>query len=220
MALHFSTAIFDMDGTLLGTERLAVEALTLAFAEHDVSVPPLALEHVIGLAGNDTRAYLAQFSPAGVDAEQSLRRGSELIKARIAEHGMPVKSGVLNLLAYLHARGTALGVATSTRAATAMDHLQHAAIAHYFGTVIGGDDVENAKPHPEIYLRVLARLGASAADAIAIEDSDHGIKSAYAAGLRVIYVPDIKPLPATVRELVHREYATLDELHAELVQVS
>lgn len=218
MRLQFSTVIFDMDGTLFATEQLAVEALATAFAEHGVRVPLPALEHVIGLAGRDTRAYLGQFAPAGVDAEQILRRGSELIKAEIERRGMPVKAGVLDLLAHLHSCKMAMGVATSTRTATAMDNLHRAGIAHYFSAVIGGDAVENPKPHPEIYLRVLAKLATSPTDAIAIEDSDHGIKAAHAAGVRVVHVPDIKPIPPSIKELVHREYATLGELHAELLQ--
>lgn len=218
MRLRFSTVIFDMDGTLFATERLAVDALATAFAEHGVCIPAAALEHVIGLAGKDTHAYLCQFAPIGADPEHILRRGSELIRAELETRGMPVKPGVLPLLAHLHERETAMAVATSTRTATAVDNLRRANIAHYFRTVIGGDAVENTKPHPEVYVRALAQLGTSPIDAIAIEDSDHGIASAHAAGLRVVYVPDIKPIPASIKRLIHREYATLADLHAELVQ--
>jgi len=220
MGLRFTTVIFDMDGTLFDTERLAVQALATAFGEHGVTVPAHAFEHVIGLASKDTRAYLSRFAPAGIDAEGILRRGGELIEARLSRDGMPMKSGVANLLAYLHGRGTALAVATSTRTASAMRNLQRANIAHYFGAVVGGDAVPNAKPYPDIYLRALSELERSADEAIAIEDSDHGIKSAHAAGLRVICVPDIKPIAAAIQALAHRQYHSLDELHAELVQAS
>jgi beta-phosphoglucomutase-like phosphatase (HAD superfamily) len=113
-----------------------------------------------------------------------------------------------------------MAVATSTRTATAMDNLRRAGLAHYFGAVIGGDAVPNAKPAPDVYLRALAELRAAPDDAIAVEDSDHGIKSAHAAGLRVIFVPDIKPIAAAIEDLAYRRYATLDELHAELERAS
>jgi HAD superfamily hydrolase (TIGR01509 family) len=149
-----------------------------------------------------------------------MQRGGELVRARIAQEGLPIKSGVLKLLAYLHRRGTTMAVATSTRTATAMDNLRRAGIAHYFGAVTGGDAVQNAKPAPDVYLRALSELGAAPDDAIAIEDSDHGIKSAHAAGLRVIFVPDIKPIAPAIEGLAYRRYATLDELHAELERAS
>jgi HAD superfamily hydrolase (TIGR01509 family) len=220
MDLHFSTAVFDMDGTLFGTERLAIDALATAFSEHGVQIPSHALEFVIGLASKETRAHLAQWAPPGVDPEQIMQRGGELVRARVAQEGLPIKSGVLKLLAYLHGRGTTMAVATSTRTATAMDNLRRAGIAHYFGAVIGGDAVQNAKPAPDVYLRALSELGAAPDDAIAIEDSDHGIKSARAAGLRVIYVPDIKHIAAAIEDLAYRRYATLDELHDELARAS
>jgi len=220
MDLRFSTAIFDMDGTLFGTEQLAIDAMVMAFSEHGVQIPSHALEFVIGLASKETRAYFAQLVPPGVDPEQIMQRGGELVRARIAQEGLPIKSGVLKLLAYLHGRGTTMAVATSTRTVTAMDHLRRAGLAHYFGAVIGGDAVQNAKPAPDVYLRALSELRAAPDDAIAIEDSDHGIKSAHAAGLRVIFVPDIKPIAAAIEDLAYRRYATLDELHAELERAS
>jgi HAD superfamily hydrolase (TIGR01509 family) len=220
MDLHFSTAVFDMDGTLFSTEQLAIDALATAFSEHGVQIPLQALEFVIGLASKETRAYFGQLVPTGPDPEQVLRRGGELFRARIDQDGVPIKSGVLKLLAYLHRRGTTMAVATSTRTATAMDNLRRAGIAHYFGAVIGGDAVPNAKPAPDVYLRALSELRAAPDDAIAVEDSDHGIKSAYAAGLRVIFVPDIKRIASAIEDLAYRRYATLDELHAELAQAS
>jgi beta-phosphoglucomutase-like phosphatase (HAD superfamily) len=69
--------------------------------------------------------------------------------------------------------------------------------------------VAQGKPHPDIYLKALSELRASPEDAIAVEDSDHGIQSAAAAGMRVIHVPDIKQIDADTMARVHRKYASL-----------
>jgi HAD superfamily hydrolase (TIGR01509 family) len=217
MPLSFQAVIFDMDGTLFGTEQLAVEALHAAFLEHHVALEAAALHAVIGRAGREARAYLGQFAPAGVPIDEILERGRQLIAACIERDGLPVKPGVSELLPHLGARGTALGLATSTRTAVALDHLRRARLDSYFAAVVGGDRVEHPKPHPEVYLTALRELGVAAAQAIAVEDSDLGIEAAHAAGLRVIHVPDIKPIDATTKALIHREYATLGGFLDELV---
>lgn len=217
MSLTFQAVIFDMDGTLFGTEQLAVDALQAAFREHGVEVPTAVLHTVIGRSGRETRAFLAQLAPPEVAIEAILERGRVLIEARIDREGLPVKPGVAELLPHLSERGIAVGLATSTRTATARANLRRAGLAPYFTVVVGGDRVVNAKPDPEIYLTALRELGVAAADAIAVEDSDLGIAAARAAGLRVIHVPDIKQIDAATRALVHREYATLRVLFDELV---
>lgn len=216
MPLDFLAAVFDMDGTLFGTERLAIDGLQVAFAEHGVRVSPETLETVIGCSGPKTRAFLGSLVPPGLGVDTILRRGTELIRARIEREGLPVKPGVELILRFLRARGIAMGLATSTRSATARDHLKRAKLDGYFAVVVGGDDVEQHKPHPEVYLRAVAELGTTPAKAIAVEDSDLGIQSASAAGLRVIHVPDIKRIDAHTRSLIDREYPTLVHLHDAL----
>jgi HAD superfamily hydrolase (TIGR01509 family) len=217
MPLTFRAVIFDMDGTLFGTERVAVDAFAAAFREHGVVVSPAVLETTIGRSGKETRAFLEQFVPAGVGIEQVLERSRALFEAHLDREGMPVKPGVSELLPRLRSRSVALGLATSTRTAVALAHLRRASLCGYFTVVVGGDQVEHAKPHPEIYRKALAALGVPVAEAIAVEDSDLGIRAAAAAGLRVLHVPDVKPIDAASRRLIHREYASLRVFSDELV---
>jgi HAD superfamily hydrolase (TIGR01509 family) len=219
MQLSFTAVVFDMDGTLFGTERLAIDALHGAFGEHGVAVPLVALESVIGRGGKETKEYLGRFAPAGVGIDLVLRRGRALYEARIESEGMPIKPGVIELLDYLRDRRIAIGLATSTRTDVAIDNLRRAELTGYFDTVVGGDQVEYVKPHPGVYVKALRQLEAVAAQAIAVEDSDLGIQSAHAAGLRVIYVPDIKRLEAGTRSLLHVESATLRDLPHALVSM-
>jgi HAD superfamily hydrolase (TIGR01509 family) len=214
--MNFTTTIFDMDGTLFDTERIALDAWQTAFREQGAEVPRQALEAVIGVDGKGTKAFLSRFVPAGVGIEDLTKRTVAVMNRHIEQHGFPVKVGAVELLAYLKARGATIGLATSTSTDRAQSNLKRAGLAGYFRAVIGGDQVERGKPHPDIYLKALAVLGAAPADAIALEDSDYGIQAAFAAGLRVIHIPDIKRIEAETMACVHRQYATLLDFKEEI----
>jgi HAD superfamily hydrolase (TIGR01509 family) len=207
--MHFTTAIFDMDGTLFDTEQLTMNALQVVLGRYDLAIPRQALESVIGLDGKRTEAVLMRFIPPSIGVERILKPASALIGSEIEARGLPLKKGAREVLAYLKARGTAVGLATSTSTERARDNLRRSNLADYFQTTIGGDQVAQGKPHPDIYLKALAELHASPEDALAVEDSDHGIQSAAAAGMRVIHVPDIKQIDAETMARVHRKYDSL-----------
>jgi HAD superfamily hydrolase (TIGR01509 family) len=214
--MRFTTAIFDMDGTLFDTERLAIDALQEIFREYDLEIPRQTLETVIGGGTEAARNFLRRFTPSNIEVDVILRRTGATMKKNIEEHGLPVKPGAVELLTLFRDRGITIGLATSSKTDYALDNLRRVNIADYFQSVIGGDLVDRSKPHPDIYLKALAELQTAPNDAIALEDSDHGIQAAHAAGLRVIHVPDIKRIDEKTRACVHREYASLLEFRDEI----
>jgi HAD superfamily hydrolase (TIGR01509 family) len=214
--MRFTTAIFDMDGTLFDTERLAIDALQGAFREYDLEVPRQTLETLIGGGTEAARSFLSHFTPPDIEVDVILRRTGVTMKKNIEEHGLPVKPGAIELLTLFRDRGIAIGLATSSRTKHALDNLKRVNIADYFQSVIGGDLVDRSKPYPDIYLKALAELRVGPNDAIALEDSDNGIQAAHAAGLRIIHVPDIKRIDEKTRACVHREYASLLEFRDEM----
>ena len=214
--MQFSTAIFDMDGTLFDTERIALDSWQTALREHGVEVSQRTLESVIGVDMAGTKAILSRLLPASVEIDDLTKQAVALSKRYIEHHNLPVKEGVVELLSHLKARGTSIGLATTTFTERALANLQRSALAGYFQAVIGGDQVERGKPHPDIYLKALEALRAEPGDSLAFEDSDYGIKAAFAAGLRVIHIPDIKQIDDETRTLVHREYATLLDFRDEI----
>jgi beta-phosphoglucomutase-like phosphatase (HAD superfamily) len=86
-----------------------------------------------------------------------------------------------------------------------------------FDVVVAGDDVANAKPHPEPYLTAAARLGVDIAECVALEDSEPGVASADAAGATVFALPLHIPLPPSPAYLLRDSVPTLAELTAVLV---
>jgi HAD superfamily hydrolase (TIGR01509 family) len=214
--MHFTTAVFDMDGTLFDSERLAIECWQAAFREFGVLITSSELEAVIGVDGPTTRAYLNRYVPEGAGFDELMLLARAIRQERVAAHGLSLKPGAVELLSLLHERGIKIGLATTTHTERTLDNLHGAGIARFFRAVICGDQVAQCKPSPEIYLKALAELQAACVDAVALEDSVHGIIAAHAAGMRVIHIPDIKKIDAVTERLVHRQFDSLLDLHNEI----
>jgi len=191
-----------MDGLLLDSERACVVAFkdtTAAFALPPM--PEVALA-CIGLRTDGVKATLKAALNGRADPERFYTAWGQRISTAFAR-GIPVKSGVLDLLKALQAQGTPCAVATSTRTAHAEENLQNAGLRRYFSVVIGGEQVKNGKPEPDIYLKAAEALGVQATDCVAFEDSDPGACAAIASGATVVQVPDVKPPSAAVRAMGH-----------------
>lgn len=98
----------------------------------------------------------------------------------------PPCAGLLPLLDWTMAGGWKIGIATSGRSDLIAEWLRRHRLERYIHEVVGADLVSRAKPHPDVYLSLMDRLGATAGASIAIEDSTNGARAARAAGLPVI----------------------------------
>jgi HAD superfamily hydrolase (TIGR01509 family) len=141
--------------------------------------------------------------PRNVDFKLFSGRWYENYKKRIHNEPLPLKEGVLDLLDFLASRQLPLAVATSSNTDRAVEKLQSADILHWFKIVVGGDRVEQSKPHPDIYLKAAELAGVKPETCLALEDSENGVRSALAAGMTVIQVPDLVPPSLSLKALKH-----------------
>ncbi len=205
-----------MDGTLLDTERLAARAWPVAAASLNLEFDPALVDAMIGRNRRDCTVLIAQRHgpsyPATALQDAMLVAYEHLIDAE----GLTLKPGVLALTDTLAARGVPLAVATSTRRARALAKLERAGLADRFAHVVGGDEIAQGKPAPDIYLEVASRLGLAAVDCLAIEDSATGYRSAHAAGMTVLLVPDMGDPAAALAPHVPTVLASLGDVEAWL----
>lgn len=112
-----------------------------------------------------------------------------------------------------------MAVATSSRSGYAIHNLEEAGIYGYFDGAIFGDMVQRAKPDPEIYLKACEAIKIRPKCSIALEDAPAGIRSAYAAGMIPVMIPDLVEPDEEIKALVYRQFKTLHEVIGLLEQM-
>lgn len=194
--------VFDMDGTLLDTERLSQRAWHESLERFDLAFDP---DWYLTLIGRDwpTCERIVHKTFADRVDTRLLTRDLRQTYDRLIAAGVPERAGATQLVAGLAEAGVTLALATSTGTAMAEHKLASTGLRPYFEVVIGGDQVARGKPDPEIYLRAAERLGRPAASCYAVEDTPTGFRAAHAAGMRTLLVPDIVQPPADVAALAH-----------------
>ena len=134
-------------------------------------------------------------------------------REKINSVGLPVKDGLFNLLDYLKTTNLKLAVASSSATSLVVTNCERVGIdAKIFTSIIGGEKVTHSKPHPQTYLNACEVLKISPEDAIAIEDSDHGITSAFNAGLKPILIPDIKKPTDDALQMAYKTCSSLNDV--------
>ena len=185
---RYAAAVFDLDGTLVDTEGMANAAGVDAVRDVDASVDLAFFEGLAGVHDAERERRLAERigaeAAAGVMADWFARFEAAM------RAGIPVMAGAEALLARLAAAGVPIALVTSSQARHAALKLEVTGLARFFDVVVSVDDVSRAKPAPDPYLMAAERLGVAPGACIAFEDSDTGARSAHAAGMTVVQVPD------------------------------
>ena len=184
----YDALFFDLDGTLIDTESIAITTGIAAFAAHGHEVDEPFMHRLIG-KDEPTAATLIRAALPEADLQAINRHWRAGFDAMV-ETGLPLKPGAVELLA-----GPALPrvLVTSTNRDGAHRKLHIAGIAQSFAHVVTLNDVEAPKPAPAPYLLAARLLGVQPARCLVFEDSETGAEAAFRAGCVVVQVPDIAP---------------------------
>jgi len=187
-----AAVLWDLDGTLVDTEPYWIEAEFELVQEHGGS---WSHEHALNLVGSDlldSGRYIREHAGIDVEPAQIVEELLDKVVVRV-ERTVPWQPGAAELLADLRAHGVRCGLVTMSYRRFVRPILERLPEGT-FEVVVTGDAVSQGKPHPEAYLRAISLLGVSAADTLAIEDSNTGTRSAVAAGCTVLVVPNHVPV--------------------------
>ena len=195
-----TTLLFDVDGTLAETEEIHRQSFNKAFAKSglDWEWSPALYAQLLTVTGGKERIryYLDRYQPgfeAPVQLEEyiaGLHAAKTDIYTRVVASGeVPLRPGVKRLLQEARRAGLRLGIATTTTPANVTALLNHSLAAGaegWFDVIGAGSVVPAKKPAPDIYYYAMEKMGVTAHECLAFEDSENGLRSALDAGVRTL----------------------------------
>lgn len=212
------TIVFDMDGTLIDSEVMILDAWKEIASQNNIADIEQTLIKCIGITTKETKAVFRQIYGDDFPYEMYSKMASTLYRTKIEKNGIPVKPGVYELFDFLKENHYRIGLASSTRVDVVKSEMKSIGLLDAFDVIVGGDMVTHSKPHPEIFLKSCELLSTAPCDCYAVEDSPNGIRSAYHAGMKVLMVPDLLPPDAEIRQLLNKECKDLLEVRQTLAE--
>lgn len=204
--------IFDLDGTLIDTEKLYRKYWPMALADYGYE---LSDERALMLRSLGRPFAPAQFKEwYGEDFDYNLvrKRRKEYVEGYIEKNGVELRPGVEEILEYLKDKKITVAIATATDYERTDKYLNMTGIREYFEHIICATMVEHGKPAPDIYEYACSKLNADPSDCFAVEDAPNGVKSAYAAGLNVIFVADQAPADDSIRDMLYADLPVISDI--------
>ena len=206
--------IFDVDGTLLDTERIYMDSWVKAGARFGYTVPNEALMKTRAVRRDVAIPVFQAYCGADFPYYDVWRERVQISEELIAQVGAEnlIKPGTPEVLDWLQANGYAMAVASSTDIAKTNAHLGHAGLLDRFPVAIGGDMVKHTKPDPDIFLLAAEKLGVEPQDCVVVGDTPADVLAGTAAGMRVVLIPDCVPANEQTTALSWKILESIKEL--------
>ena len=210
--INRSAFIFDLDGTLIDTEKLYRKYWPMALADYGYE---LSDERALMLRSLGRPFAPRQFKDwYGEDFDYNLvrQRRKEYVEGHIEKYGINLRPGVKEILTFLKEKNITVAIATATDLERTTKYLKMTGISEFFTDIICATMVEHGKPAPDIYKYACEKLNKKPSECFAVEDAPNGVKSAYDAGLKVIFIPDQAPSDDSFRSMIFAEFDNISKI--------
>jgi len=203
--------VFDMDGRLVDTEQVVFQAMTASVSGLGLEMSFDLFKRLVGLPSQASDLIVVEHFGEGFDLE-AWRGGIRRHFLEIAEAGIALKAGAVELLDALDERSMPRAIATSSTRESVEHSLGPHGLVTRFDAIVSRELQTQHKPHPDPFLKAAQALGLDPADCLALEDSHNGVRAAAAAGMMTIMVPDMLDPTEEMRTLCVRIARDLHEV--------
>ncbi|MBQ8195307.1 MAG: HAD family phosphatase [Oscillospiraceae bacterium] len=210
--MNIQAVVFDMDGIIFDSEAKVVECWVETAEKYGIKDIETLCHKCLGTNSAETKRIALEFYGEDFPYDEYKAEMSALYHERYDGGRLPMKPHIKELLEFLRENGIRVALASSTRTQVVHDQLRDAGIISYFDKLVCGDMVSRSKPAHDIFLRACEELGVEPSSALAIEDSYNGIRSAHAAGMHPVMVPDLAPPTAEMEQLADVILPSLKEV--------
>ncbi len=204
--------IFDLDGTLIDTERYYRRVWPQAAAHFGFEMSDEQALKLRSLGRPFAPAQLKEWFGEEFNYEVVRTYRKRLFEECVSKEGIKLKPGVKEFLAFLKGKGITIAIATATDIERTTRYLKAAGVYEYFDKICSAADVKEGKPSPYVYEEAVKQLKLKPVECFAVEDAPNGIKSAAAAGCRVIFIPDQTEEEPEAEKLCFAKVQTADRI--------
>jgi HAD superfamily hydrolase (TIGR01509 family) len=180
--------VFDLDGVILQSEEVWDEVRERYVLDRGGRYDAAAQRAMMGMSAPEWSRYIEEELGVGLPAERVNAEVVELMAARYRDE-LPLVPGAREAIERL-AAAFSLGIASSSNRPLIDVVLERSGLQRYFRASVSSEEVPRGKPAPDVYLEAARRLGVEPDRCAAVEDSHNGIRSAKAAGMRVVAIPN------------------------------
>lgn len=205
--------IFDLDGTLIDTEKYYRIFWPRALSEFGYHMTDEQALSMRSLGRPFAPARLKDWFGEELDYSKVRQRRKEMMEECLEREGIQRKPGALELLERLKKDGIISAIATATDPERTDKYLKMTGLAGCFDKIISATMVAEGKPSPHVYLYACEQLGLKPEECMAVEDSPNGVLSAYRAGCKVVLVPDQTETDEELKKYLYAEVNSLDEVY-------
>lgn len=213
---NIKAVIFDMDGVIFDTERVYLDTWTKVFDQYGYKMTKEVYTSVMGSGRDNVKRIFLKIYGDSLPIEEMYEKKDIMIKKSIQNGEVPLKDGAVSLLKFLKENDIKTALATSAPLFRVKMQVGGEGIGYLFDTIVCKDDIKNAKPDPEIFLKAAEKLNEKLESCIVVEDSPNGIKAAYNANITAFHVVDLKPADQEILKYSYKSFNNLIEIKEEL----
>jgi len=211
--------VFDLDGVIIDSEELWDEVREGLARERGGRWSEQAQADMMGMSSTEWSRYMHEVVGLPEPPDEINREVVRRMLVRYSEH-LPLIDGAVAAVKRV-AADWPLGVASSSNRELIDQVLELSGLAPYFKVTVSSEEAARGKPAPDVYLEAARRLGVEPVRSVAIEDSTSGIRSAHAAGMHVVAIPNRAfPPPADVLALADVVLESIKELDPDVVKAA
>lgn len=191
--MMLTCVIFDMDGTLIDSEKFYLEGFKHAFAEYGFLLSADEIKVFVGMSGESEMLEIDKITHNRDITNQIFNDMLTFAKKELTNQMVPLKPYARELLTHCQNLGLKIGLATSTYEASGLKTLKETDLLHFFDFLVFGNEVTVPKPNKMIYELALKKANASTGECLVVEDSHSGVVAATSGNLAVAQLIDDIP---------------------------
>ncbi len=218
MIENCNAIIFDMDGLMIDSEKIVIEAIRCAGEAMGFPFSDALCFHMIGRNSKMVKHALFEAFGQEFPLKEFFLEVRENSTRLTEKNGIAQKAGLKELIYFLEEFKIPKAVGTASSRKSTLEKLSRTHLIQHFEIIVCGDEVEQSKPAPDIYLKAAQQLKRKPTECLVLEDSEPGIQAANAAGMLSLMVPDLHPPSEAILPLIHQIFPTLHEVKDYLAQ--